>query len=297
MHAFEYLEPATIEDALYLLSEHGEHARLIAGGTDLVPMMKEKTITPRYVISMGELSELKYIRFDEDSALCIGALTTIGEIERFLQPRPEYKPLYEAASQLASTPIRNMATVGGNLCNAAPSAETAPALIALSAAATLVSAAAERLVPLEDFFIGPGSAVLKANEIMTEIRIPRQPPGSGGIYLKYSTRGGEDFAFVGVAVVLSLDSKNGRCRDVRIVLGAAAPIPMRAHTAEAILKGERLDPHVVEAAVQSASDESLPIDDLRGSAEYRREMVKVIARDAVQQAFERAKSAVNAGSV
>jgi len=292
MGPFEYLEPSTIEEVLDLLGKFGDQAKLMAGGTDLTPMMKEKTATPQYVISLqGCSANLNYIRCDDGKGAQIAALTTIRDIERSHHLQPEYTVLCETASQLASMPIRNMATIGGNLCNASPSADTAPTLIALSATVKLVSTNGERIVPLEQFFTGPGLTVLKSNELMTEIQVPAPSTYSGGVYVKYSTRGGQDLALVGIAVLVALDPKHEVCTHTRVVLGAAAPTPMRSHEAEEILTGRRVDEQLIARAAQAASDESRPIADIRGSAEYRREMIKVFTGCAIRQAVERAQSA------
>jgi len=167
----------------------------------------------------------------------------------------------------------------------------APALIGLSARAKIVGPGGERMVSITDFFTGPGSTVLKNDELLTEIRIPNPPAHTAGVYIKYTTRGGEERALVGIAGVLTLEPANGACLEAKIVLGGVAPTPMRARRAEGMLKGGKIDRELARKAAQVASDESSPIDDSRGSAEYKRELVKVIARDAVMQAAELAKSA------
>lgn len=289
MGPFEYFEPLTIKEALSLLSRYGDKAKVIAGGTDLIPMMREGTVKPEYVISLG-LTSLDYVRFDVETGLRIGALTTIRTLEQSQQLQPRYAVISQAANQLGSIAIRNMATVGGNLCNASPSADMAPVLMTLSATTKLVSPAGERIVPLDDFFTGPGTTVLKPDELMVEIQVPPPPLNTAGVYLKYSQKGGEDLATVGVATMLSMDSRNGTCTGARLALGAVAPTPMRARNAEEVLKGKRLNEELIKEAAQMASDESSPIDDIRSSAEYRKEMVRVLTRDAIRQAAELAKT-------
>ena len=290
MGPFEYLEPLSIEEAVSLLKKYGNKARVLAGGTDLVPLMKEKTIRPEYVISIGGIAGLDYIRFDGEKGLRIGALTPIRSIEQSPQLRPKFGLICQAASQLASIAVRNVATVGGNLCNASPSADTASALLVLSATTKLVSTAGERMIPLEDFFIGPGATALKTDELLTELQIPSPSAHTAGVYIKYTTRGGEELALIGVAALLTLDARDGTCTDAKVALGAVAPTPIRARGAEAVLKGKKIEQGLIEEAARIASDESSPIDDIRGSAEYRREMLKVFARDAIRQAAELAKS-------
>lgn len=159
----------------------------------------------------------------------------------------------------------------------------------MSATLKLVGAGGERVVPLEQFLAGPGTTCMQPDELLVEIQIPSIPAHSAGVYLKFGTRGGEDLALVGVAAMLTLNAEDGTCADAKLALGAVAPTAMRAHRAEAVLKGKRLDQKLIEEAARAASEESIPIDDIRGSAEYRREMIKVFARDAIKQAAQLAK--------
>jgi len=291
MGPFEYFEPSTIEEAVLLLNKYGNEAKVLAGGTALVNMMKKGVIKPGYIVNIGCIPDLDYIRIDGDKDAIIKALTTIRRIEQSQQLQPKYGMICEAAGQLASVSVRNVATIGGGLCNAAPGQVIAPTLIALSAKVKLVSVAGERIVRLENFFIGSGATVLKTSELLIDIQIPTPPAHSGGAYVKYS-RGGEDYPIVGVAALITLDSGNKACTGAKVVLDAVAPTPMIAHKSEEILEGEELDDKLIEKAAQVASDESSPIDDVRCSAEYKRKMVRVIARDAIKRAAERAKSAV-----
>jgi len=291
MGPFEYFEPLSIEETVSLLKKYGDKAKVLAGGTDLVPQMKEKTTRPEFVISIGRIANLDYIRLDGEKGLKIGALTTIRSIEQSPQLQPKYGLICQSASQTASIAVRNVATVGGNLCNASPSADIATALMALSAKTKLVSPAGERIVPLEDFILGPGATALKTDELLTEIQIPSPPAHTAGVYIKYTTRGGEELALIGVAALLTLSAGDGTCTEAKLALGAVAPTPIRARRAEGVLKGKKIDQELIEKAALTASDESSPIDDIRGSAEYRREMLKVFTRDAIRQAAELAKSA------
>ena len=278
---FNYLEPATIKEAVSLLSKYDGKARAIAGGTDLLVQIRGKTIKPEYVVDIGYIPGLDYINYDEKQGLSIGALATIRAIEKSDKLCRIYPVISQAAGLLGSVAIRNVATIGGNLCNAAPSADTAPPLIGLSARARIIGPGGERLVSLEDFFTGPGETVLKAGELLLEIQVPVPPPGTRGVYLKHG-RSAVDLATVGVAVVMALES-GGVCRDVKIVLGAVAPTPMRAKKAEEVLRGKKVEPALVEEAAQVASGEAQPITDVRASAEYRKEMVKVFTRRAIGQ--------------
>jgi carbon-monoxide dehydrogenase medium subunit len=278
---FNYLEPTTIKEAVSLLSKYDGRAKVIAGGTDLLVQIRDKVILPEYVVDITYLPGLDYISYDKKQGLKIGALTTIRALEKSGELLQACPVIAQSAGLLGSVAIRNVATVGGNLCNAAPSADTAPALIGLSARAKIVGPGGERVVPLEEFFTGPGQTVLKTGEMLAEIQVPVPPPGTKGAYLKHS-RSAVDLATVGVAVIMVLDSGEV-CKDVKIVLGAVAPTPMRAKKAEEILRGKKIGPALIEKAAESASVEAKPITDVRASAEYRREMVKVFTRRAITQ--------------
>ena len=178
---FEYFEPLTIEEAVSLLAKYGDKAKVLAGGTDVVVRMKERTIMPQYVVSIGRLANLSYIRFDDEKGPRLGALTTIREIEQSPLLQPRYDIISQAAGQLADVTVRNVATIGGNLCNAAPSADMAPPLMALSAEIKLISSAGERIVPLENFFTGPYRTVVKTDELVVEIQIPALPVHTAGV--------------------------------------------------------------------------------------------------------------------
>jgi carbon-monoxide dehydrogenase medium subunit len=188
----EYLEPQSVEEVVSLLSKYNGKAKIIAGGTDLVVQMRDKAINLEYLIDITCITGLDYISYDEKRGLMIGALVPVRTLERSIELRQRYPVICQAASQLGSVAIRNVATIGGNLCNAAPSAESAPALIGLSARAKIVGPDGERVVALEDFFTGPGSTVLKKGELLAEIQVPVLLPNTRGIYLKHSMRGTVD---------------------------------------------------------------------------------------------------------
>jgi len=195
-----------------------------------------------------------------------------------------------------SVAVRNQGTLGGNLCNAAPSAEMAPSLIGLSAKAKIVGPEGERIVPLEDFFKGPGLTVLKKGELLVEIQVPDPSLGVRGVYLKHSIRGSIDLAIVGVAVIGDFEPKGNTCQDVKIVLGAVAPTPMRARGAEELLRGKKIKNGLIEESAEKASAESRPISDVRASEWYRREMVKVLTRQGLNKIMGRtAKDAFHCG--
>jgi CO/xanthine dehydrogenase FAD-binding subunit len=281
---FEYLSPQTVAEACSLLSKYGKSAKVIAGGTDLLVKMKERELAPQYLVGLKGINDLDYIEYDEVGGLRIGALTSNDSVAGSVVIREKFGLLSEAAAKIGTPQIRNMGTIVGNLCNAAPSADTAPPLIALGARVKLVSSKGERTVPLEEFFTGPGETVLQTNELLTEVQVPKPIPSTRGVYLKLFPRGAVDIAAVGVAVLLIL-SDDGTCSDAKIVLGAVAPTAVRATRAEVVIKGKQDKNGVIEEAAETAAEEARPISDVRCSADYRREMVKVLTRRALVQCF------------
>lgn len=287
---FEYYQPATLQDASRLLKENGPGGRFLAGGTDLVIAMKEKGLLPKYIVDLKRVPGLNGIRENSDGSIAVGALTTMYAIEKSPVITKKYPFLAQSAAEVGSIQIRNRATVGGNMANATPSADVAPALIALNATAKIVGAAGEREVALEDFFRGPGQTVMAPDEILTEITIPKTGKGLVGEYIKFSPRDMMDLAYVGVAVAYNLDTGK-KCDGVRIVLGAVAPTPIRARNSEALLEGRVLTEELAEKAGDEAARECRPISDVRSSADYRRAMVGVMAKRALLNAASgRAKS-------
>lgn len=287
---FEYLQPTDLYEALDFLERYRGEAKLIAGGTDILLTMKNRELTPKYLISLNQIPQLDYIRF-ENGFLKIGSRCTIRTIEVHPVIKEQWGILAQAAKSIGTVQIRYQGTVGGNICNGAPSADTAPSLIALGSKVVLVSKTGERIIPLEEFFEGPGKTNLKEFEILKEIQVPKRPPHSGGVYLKCSRRKAVDLAIVGVAGLITINKENNYCTDARIVLGAVAPIPLRIRKAEEVLTKRIIDDGSLEEAAQIAMDESRPISDVRSSMEYRKEMVKVFTRRVLKESIFLAKSA------
>jgi carbon-monoxide dehydrogenase medium subunit len=281
---FEYLEARSVEEACALLSQYENKARLIAGGTDLLIAMRRGKIAPAYLINVMAIPDLDYIHHDEN-ALRIGALATLSEIESSSLIRDRFPMISDSAHQIGTPQVRNVGTIGGNLCNAAPSADMAPPLIGLGARAKLKGPKGEKAVALEQFFIGPGETRLRVGEMLVEIEIPHPPPHTQGAYLKLPARTAIDLAVVGVAVVVTRDAKGADIRDAKIVLGAVAPTPIRARQAENVINGKAIDEGLTEEAAKIAAREAKPISDVRGSASYRREMVEVLTKGAIRQAI------------
>lgn len=280
----EMYQPSSLQEASRLLKENGPGGRFLAGGTDLVIAMKEKGLVPKYVVDLKRIPGLAGIRENGDGRITIGALTTMREIELAPLITRKYPFLAQSAAEVGSIQIRNRATVGGNMANATPSADVAPSLIALNATAKIVGANGERTIALEEFFRGPGQSVMTADEILTEITIPKTPSRLVGEYIKFSPREMMDLAYVGVAVAYALGENERRCEGVRIVLGAVAPTPIRARKAEAVVEGQVLTEALAEKAGEIAAEESKPISDVRSSAEYRRAMVGAMTKRALLNA-------------
>ena len=280
---FEYLEPKTIEEAILQLNTYGDKAKVIAGGTDLIVRMKTDMVHPEYLINIARIPALRYLIHDK--GLRIGALTSFQELQKWILIREKYTALFEAARSVSRTQIKNMGTVGGNLCNASPAADSAPPLLVLGGKVKLVGGGPERVVPLEDFYVGPGKTVLSPKELLVEVQLPESKDGTGSAFLKV-VRVAADPAKLNVAV--AIERENDVCRDCRIALGSVAPKPFRTIEAEDILKGKRLTMDLIEKTSQRASEEIQPITDIRSTVEYRREVTKVIVRDAIKLAWERA---------
>ena len=280
---FEYLEPKTIEEAILQLNTYGDKAKVIAGGTDLIVQMKMDMVHPEYLINIARIPALRYLIHDK--GLRIGALTPFQELQKWILIREKYTALFEAARSVSRTQIKNMGTVGGNLCNASPAADSAPPLLVLGGKVKLVGGGPERVVPLEDFYVGPGKTVLSPRELLVEVQLPESKDGTGSAFLKV-VRVAADPAKLNVAV--AIERENNVCRDCRIALGSVAPKPFRTIEAEDILKGKRLTMDLIEKTSKRASEEIQPITDIRSTVEYRREVTKVIVRDAIKLAWERA---------
>jgi carbon-monoxide dehydrogenase medium subunit len=282
--AFEMFQPATLQEASQLLRKNGPGGRFLAGGTDLVIAMKEKGLLPNYIVDLKRLPGLSGIHENSDGSISLGALTTLHEIETSALIQKRYPFLAQSAAEVGSIQIRNRATIGGNMANASPSADTSPALMALGATATIASASGERKLAVEEFFKGPGQNAMNPDEILTEVTIPKTGTNLVGEYIKFSPREMMDLAYVGVAVVYNLAASDKKCTGVRIVLGAVAPTPIRAKRAEAALEGQFLSEALAEKVGQIAAEEAKPISDVRSSADYRRAMVGTMTKRALLNA-------------
>jgi CO/xanthine dehydrogenase FAD-binding subunit len=278
---FDYFVPKTLDEALKFLNEYKSSARLLAGGTDLVPQLKKRELkTPEYVIDLKGISGLDGISYDAEG-LQIGPLATISSIAQSPEVQERYPMLVQAALGMASPQVRNRGTFAGNICNAVPSADSAPSLLALNATIMIKSIRGERTISIDQFFTGPRKTMLEADEMLVGITVPKPLPASRGVYLKLSPRHSMDLAIVGVAAVGI--SENGVCKDIRIALGAVAPTPIRAPMAEAILQGKPITSALINEAAKNAITQCSPIDDHRASQEYRCDMIYVLTKRALNQ--------------
>lgn len=280
---FEYLQPATPAEALAMLAQYRDQGvRPLAGGTDLIVKMKSGALSPRYVMYIKDLQAWRYI--EPGDGLKIGAVTSLMALQKSTEIRDKYVSLHEAIRSVAGPAVRSMGTLGGNVCNASPSADAVGTLISFGATCRLSSAEGDRVVPVEGFATGPGRTVLAPGELLTEVSVPDVPRDSGSSFLKLG-RVAADIAKVNVAVYL--ERSGDRCLRVRIVLGAVGPTHLRAAEAEGMLADDPLSPTTVAAAARVAATEGRPITDVRSTAEYRRQVTQVLVAEAIATAWAR----------
>ena len=286
MKSFDYFAPQSLGDATALLRRYGTKARLLAGGTDLFLRMERRVVEPGVVVDLKKVRALQGIKAST-KGLTIRATTLMDEIVSSHLVQRRYRIVADAAAAVGSIQTRNRATLGGNLCNASPAADTAPPLIALGARARIAGSRREREISLDDFFLAPGKTCLQSDELLKEIFIP-SPAGKAGSSFQRCTRTAMDIALVNCAVFLSLAPKGGVIGEIRIALGAVAPTPVRARPAEDALRGKIADRGAIEEAAALAAASASPIDDVRSSADYRRAMVRVLTRRAIEAALKQA---------
>ena len=287
MRSFEFFEPKTVGEASGLLAQYGGEAELLGGGTDLIIGMKERTLTPKYVISLEKVPGIEGITYDDTNGLWVGAMTKMRALERSSIVRDRYTALAEGAEEVGSIQIRNLATLGGNIAHGSPAADTAAALLVLNAEVNIANGNGERTVPIADFYLGPGQTVLQTGEILTGFSMPPRSVNTGSQYLKHKIRQVMDLAFVGVATSVSLS--NGTVADTKIGLAAVAPKPIRATNAEAIITGNSVSDDLLRQAARAAAAQSSPISDLRCTAEHRREIVAALTKETAATAVARAQ--------
>lgn len=283
---FEYFAVKTVPEAIGLLQRYGGEAKLLAGGHSLIPLMKLRLAAPRYLVDLTRVSELAYVQ-QADGALQIGALTRHADLETSDLMRTRYPLVADTARVIADPLVRNMGTIGGSLAHADPAGDWGAAMLAVRAQVVVTGPRGKRTVPIDEFFVDTFVTALQPDEVLTEIRIPRPPAGSGGAYLKLERKVG-DFAIAAVGTQLVLDRK-GAVEDAGIGLCNVGPSSLRARRAEEVLRGSKVDDATIARAAQLAAQECDPVSDLRGPAEYKRDVVRVLTARAVRLAVQRAK--------
>src|SRR5919109_658752 len=285
MIKFDYQEPATLQEAFALLEQHGEYAKVIAGGTSLIIWMRQRLLMPKVVISLARIPHLDGISYDETAGLRLGAGARHRDIELSPAVRKHYPLLHETFRKVAQPRIRNMGTVGGNLAGGDPLTDPGASLIALDAEVTLTSSKEQRSLRLDEFFIDYYQTALQPGELLTEIHVP-PPERPGWSHIKFTPRSVEDFATVGVAITIK--TANGTCEDVRLGLNSVASTIVHAKRAEEVLRGKTITDTTLQEMGEVAATECDPTDDNRGSADYKLEMVKVLVPRAAKEAIQRA---------
>lgn len=283
----ELHQTGDLEEAASLMAENAPDARLLAGGTDLLVDLKSGRVSARHLVSLNRIEALRGVS-ETRSGFDIGALTTVTELEHSAVVRRSCPPLIDAASRMAARQVRNLATAGGNIAAAVPCADLPPILTAVKASITLWSSSGERKSPLEAFFTGPRQTIRRDDEILTAIHVPRFERGFGAAYARFAQRDGNAIAVAAVAASLHL-TDDGTVHDARLVLGAVAPVPKLVAEATDLLEGRPPDEEAFKLAATAARSAAEPISDVRGSADFRRDLVEVLTRRALSGAFERAR--------
>jgi len=282
---FEFSRPNSLEEALSILSQNPGEVRPLAGGTDLIEQVKQGRHEPKIVMDLKNIPELCKLDWDPTEGLRIGAATSCSQVYQNQIVRTHFPAIVDAGMLVGSIQIQNRAAIGANVCNAAPSGDTIPALLIYDAKAMIIGPRGSREVPLEEFFVGPGKTVLEGDEILMELMVPPPNPRSHSSYLRFIPREEMDIAVVGVGSMVSLD-ENGSCSTARVALASVAPTPVRAFHAESVLTGNRPSKLLIEEAAQNAVLDSNPISDVRGTAEYRKNLVKVLTSRTLTNCFE-----------
>lgn len=284
---FTYLKPSSLSEALKMLKDHGEDLKIICGGQSLLILMRQGMVTPKYLMDIKHLDELRYIKYDEKNGVKIGATTTHREIEKSPLLKQHYPILPEMERKLATIQTRNWGSIGGNLAHADPAGDPGPILVALQGSVTLKSLDGERTMPVEEFFVDYFETALKKDEMLCEVFIPKPEKRSACVYTKFNLIE-SDMGIVSCACYLALEDGEV-IKDVRVVLGNAGPVPLRIRKVEELLKGKRGTDSLFEEAARICSEESQPVTDIHASEEYRRHLVSVLARRMLHKALSEAK--------
>ncbi len=289
MQAFDYSRANTIDEATGLLQQAKGRARILAGGTDLLVALRERRLTTDLVIDVKSIAELTALRYDAETGLHIGAATPCWRIYGDPTVANLYPGMVDAVRQIGGVQIQGRASLGGNLCNASPAGDSIPALIVHSAQAEVAGAAGRRMVPVEQFCTGPGRTVLQQEELLVALHLPAPPPHSSGAYVRFTPRNEMDISVVGAAAWVQLDVTGDHFVASRVALAAVAPTPLAVPSVENVLAGKPANDDAFVKAAMTAQEAARPITDMRGTAEYRRQIVGVLVRRALEMAVERAR--------
>jgi carbon-monoxide dehydrogenase medium subunit len=289
LQAFDYVAARNVDEVVTLLSRAGDQARVLAGGTDLLVQMREGRRSPSLVVDIKPIPELNRLAYDPVAGLRVGAAVSCLRIRDSLDVAAVYPGVIDAVALIGGIQIQGRATVGGNLSNASPAADTIPALIVHQAVCEIAGLDGRRLLPVEEFCTGPGQTVLRSGEFLVALHIPSPKPGFGAHYVRFTPRNEMDIAVVGVGASVVLDASGSVCRSARIALGAVAPTPLFVREAGEALAGHPISDRTIEAAAQIAREATRPISDLRGTVAQRRHLAGVLTRRALQKAIERAR--------
>ena len=281
MQDLEVLEPTSVDDATQVLAEYGYEAKILSGGTAVVLMYQQGLINPRYLVSLANVPDLDFVRYEPGVGLTLGALTTHHSVEVSSVVRTKFPVLADVFHQVANIRVRNQATVGGVLAEADYASDPPSILVALNAQIRLAGKSGERTVAASDFIHGYYQTALSPDEIITEVFIPELPDNARGAYLKYVTRSSEDRPCVGVAALVR--RQNGLCEGLRIVVGAVAGTPQHFPDIDEIAEGQKLTQSLIREIARHYADRIEPLSDIRGSGWYRKQVIEVLVRRAIEQ--------------
>ena len=290
MHRFDYYTPGTVAETIDLLNTKGEGGKILAGGTDLLPQMKERGRHPKYLVSLKNVKDIQQLSFQPAQGLKVGAGTRFRLLQQNASVREQFPIIVDTAKMIGSLQTQALATIGGNVCNAAPSADAVPAFIVLDAEAVVQGAKGERTLALKDMFRGPGQTALTGDEVLTELRLPAPLPRSAGVYIRHVPRKELDIAIAGAGVYIQLDEAKQRITHARVCLASVAPVPMRGTQTEAALVGQTVSEELFQHAGDIAAGEAQPISDQRGSAAFRKALVKALTARSLDRAVNSIKS-------
>jgi len=289
LQAFDYAAPHSVDEAVSLLEQRGDQARMLGGGTDIIVQVREGRRRVALLVDVKRIPELNHLTYDSQQGLIVGAAVPCYKIYGDAAIAAAYPGLIDAVSLVGGTAIQGRATVGGNLCNASPAADTIPPLIVLEATCVIAGPQGRREVPVEDFCTAPGRTVLQNGELLVAMRLPPPRPRSGAFYLRFIPRNEMDIAVVGAGASVRLTEDRTAFVAARVALGAVAPTPLLVNEAAAALVGKPISDEAIQAAAEAAQAAARPIDDMRGTVAFRRHLCGVLTRRALQGAIQRAK--------